>query len=157
MEGSRDNLGYYPVFPGRKYRDIKIGDVFYDSVTVTEAHLVMSCGLFKDFNPLHSNQTFGEGSNFKGRIMHGPFTAGVMAGLIGNFFGDAIIASLEQKVVFKAPVRPGDTLTTRWKVLNKEDKEKFNGGIVHLEGECRNQDGITVALGEAKALVGNGT
>ena len=156
MASVEDKPGTYAVFPGRKYKDIKIGEVFYDSVTVTEAHLMMSCGLFKDFNPLHSNQTFGEESKFGGRIMHGPFTAAVMAGLIGNYFTDTIIASLEQKVIFKAPVRPGDTLTTRWRVVKKEDKEKLGGGVVHMEGECKNQEDTLIALGEGKALVGNG-
>lgn len=156
MADDKNQPASYPVFHGRRYKDVKIGDVFYDSVTVTEAHLVLSCGLFKDFNPLHSNQMFGEESRFKGRIMHGPFTAGVMAGLIGNYFTETIIASLEQKVVFKAPVRPGDTLTTRWRVIKKEDKEKFEGGVVYLEGECENQEGTIIALGEARTLVGNG-
>jgi len=146
----------YPVFPGRKYRDLRVGEVFYDSVTVTEAHLILACGIFKDFNPLHSNQTFGERTSFKGRIMHGPFTAAVMAGLIGNYFTGTVIASLEQKVIFKAPVKPDDTLTTRWHVVKMEDKEKFEGGVVYLEGECVNQKGTIVALGEARALVGNG-
>ena len=148
--------GSYAICPGRKYRDIDIGEEFYDSVTVTEAHLMLSCGLFKDFNPLHSNQVFGGKTQFNGRIMHGPFTAGIMAGLIGNYFTDTIIASLEQKVVFKGAVFPGDTLTTRWRVVKKEDKEKFKGGIVTLEGECTNQEGTVVALGEGKTLVGNG-
>jgi len=152
----KNESGSYPVFPGRRYRDIRVGEVFYDSVTVTEAHLILACGIFKDFNPLHSNQTFGERTTFKGRIMHGPFTSAVMAGLIGNYFTDTIIASLEQKVIFKAPVRPGDTLTTSWRVAKKEDKEKFEGGIVFLDGECVNQEGTLLATGEAKALVGNG-
>jgi len=156
MVDFKNETGSYPVFPGRKYRDLSVGEVFYDSVTVTEAHLVLACGIFKDFNPLHSNQTFGERTAFKGRIMHGPFTSAVMAGLIGNYFTDTIIASLEQKVIFKAPVKPGDTLTTSWQVVKKEDKEKIDGGVVYLEGECVNQEGTIVALGEARAMIGNG-
>jgi acyl dehydratase len=155
MVDFKNETGSYPVFPGRKYRDLRVGEIFHDSVTVTEAHLVLACGIFKDFNPLHSNQTFGERTTFKGRIMHGPFTSAVMAGLIGNYFTDTIIA-LEQKVIFKAPVRPGDTLTTSWQVVKKEDKEKIDGGVVYLEGECVNQEGTIIALGEARAMIGNG-
>ncbi|MFH1351015.1 MAG: hypothetical protein ABII26_08750 [Pseudomonadota bacterium] len=28
--------------------------------------------------------------------------------------------------------------------------------IRHMEGECKNQEGVIIAVGEAKALVGNG-
>lgn len=143
------------MFKGKGFDELKLGERFSDSVTVTEAHIVMACGIFKDFNSLHSNESFAQGTTFKGRIAHGPLTAGIMSGVLGNYFSDTAFAYLEQSTRFKAPVRPGDTVTTEWEVVNLEPKAKYNGGVVSLKGDCKNQHGVLVAEAEGKVMVTN--
>ena len=49
-------------------------------------------------------------------------------------------------------VRPGDTLTTTWTVVAKDDKPAHGGGIVAFRAVATNQQGETVAQGSAKML-----
>jgi acyl dehydratase len=143
------------MFPGKGYNEVKIGESFASGLTVTETHLVMAAGLFGDFNPLHVDEQHARGSRFGGRILHGPFTSALVSAPVGMFFHTTAIAYVEQCCHFKAPVRPGDTLTTTWTITDKKDKPKHDGGLVILKGECRNQEGTVVAEAEGKILVKN--
>jgi acyl dehydratase len=141
------------MFPGKHYDEVKVGETFGTSLTVTETHLVLGSGMFGDFNPLHVNETFAKQSRFGGRILHGPFTSALIAAPVGNYFHSTAIAYLEHTCRFKAPVRPGDTLTTTWTIIEKLDKPKHEGGVCVIAGVCRNQNSETVVEAEGKILV----
>ena len=141
------------VFHGKWYDEVTAGDSFADSVTVTETHLVLAAGMFGDFNPLHVDEAFAEKSRFGGRILHGPFTSALVSAPVGMYFAGTAIAYMEHACRFKAPVRPGDTLATRWTVVNKLDKPKHGGGIVVMRCESRNQHGDIVVEADGKILV----
>jgi len=141
------------VIQGKYYDEVKVGDTFGASLTVTETHLVLAAGLFGDFNPLHVDETHARASRFGGRILHGAFTGALMSAPAGMYFHGTAIAYLEQNCRFKAPVRPGDTVTTTWTIVDRLDKPKHEGGIVVLAAVCRNQDDILVAEAEGKMLV----
>lgn len=143
------------MFPGKHYGEVAIGESFGSSLTVTEAHLVLAAGLFGDFNPLHVDESFARGSRFGGRILHGPFTSALVSAPVGMYFHSTAIAYLEHTCRFKAPVRPGDTLKTTWRIIDKLDKPKHAGGIVVLTGKALNQDGTVVVEAEGKILVAN--
>jgi acyl dehydratase len=141
------------MFAGKWYDEVKVGDRFTTGLTVTETHLVLAAGLFGDFNPLHVDEGHARGSRYGGRILHGPFTAALVASPVGMYFHTTAIAYVEHACRFKAPVRPGDTLTTSWTVTGLLPKPKHRGGIVVLACECRNQDGAVVAEADGKILV----
>lgn len=141
------------MFPGKYFDELAVGETFGTSLTVTETHLVLGSGLFGDFNPLHVDETFAQRSRFAGRVLHGPFTSALVAAPVGNYFHSTAIAYLEHTCRFRAPVRPGDTLTTSWTVVEKLAKPKHGGGICVLAGVCRNQHGDTVVEAEGKILV----
>ncbi len=141
------------MFPGKYFDQVSIGDQFSTSLTVTETHLVLASGLFGDFNPLHVDKEHAHQSRFGGRILHGPFTSALVAAPVGNYFHGTAIAYLEHLCRFKAPVRPGDTLTTTWTVRGLEPKPKHNGGIVVLEAVCKNHQAVVVAEAEGKIMV----
>jgi acyl dehydratase len=141
---------------GNAYSKVEVGVCFEHALTVTETHLVTAAGLFGDFNPLHVDEEFAAKSRYGTRVLHGPFTAALMATSVGLFFSGTAIGYLEHCCRFTAPVRPGDTLTTCWTVVGKEDKPRHQGGIIELEAVCRNQEGIDVANGEGRVLVGEG-
>jgi 3-hydroxybutyryl-CoA dehydratase len=143
------------MFPGKHYDEVAIGESFGSSLTVTETHLVLAAGLFGDFNPLHVDEQHARASRFGGRILHGPFTSALVSAPVGMFFHSTAIAYLEHTCRFKAPVRPGDTLKTTWKIIDKLDKPKHAGGIVVLTGDACNQDGTLVVEAEGKILVAN--
>jgi 3-hydroxybutyryl-CoA dehydratase len=141
------------MFQGKWYDEVAVGERFGTSVTVTETHLVLGAGMFGDFNPLHVDEEFSSKSIFGTRILHGPFTAALVSAPVGMYFAGTAIAYLEHHCRFKAPVRPGDTLTTEWTVTEKLDKPKHNGGICVLKGLSRNQKGEIAVEAEGKILV----
>jgi 3-hydroxybutyryl-CoA dehydratase len=138
---------------GKWYEEVQVGERFGASVTVTETHLVLAAGMFGDFNPLHVDEAFAKRSRFGTRILHGPFSSALVSSPVGMHFAGTAIAYLEHACRFKAPVRPGDTLTTEWTVLEKLDKPKHNGGICVLHGTARNQDGEVAVEADGKILV----
>src|SRR3954462_10925761 len=129
------------MFPGKWYGEVKVGERFGTSVTVTETHLVLGAGLFGDFNPLHVDEEFSKKSMFGGRILHGPFTSALISAPVGMYFSRTALAYLEHACRFKAPVRPGAPPTTEWTVVKKLDKPKHKGGICVMKGVCKNQEG----------------
>ena len=141
------------MFQGKWYDEVPVGERFGTSVTVTEAHLVLGSGLFGDFNPLHVDEEFAKKSMFGTRILHGPFTSALVSAPVGMYFSGTAIAYLEHACRFKAPVRPGDTLKTEWRVVEKLDKPRHRGGIFVLRGSATNQNGETVVEAEGKILV----
>ncbi len=141
------------VFHGKWYDEVKVGDSFGTSLTVTETHIVLGSGMFGDFNPLHVDEEFSKKSLFGGRILHGPFTSALVASPVGNFFAGTAIAYLEHTCRFKAPVRAGDTITTNWTIVGKADKPKHKGGIFEMTAVATNQRGEVAVEAEGKILV----
>lgn len=141
------------VFHGKWYDEVAIGESFGASLTVTEAHLVLGAGMFGDFNPLHVDEEFADKSRFGGRILHGPFTSALVSAPTGMYFAGTAIAYLEHACRFKAPVRPGDMLTTVWTIVEKSDKPKHRGGIVTMRALTKNQRADVVVEADGKMLV----
>jgi 3-hydroxybutyryl-CoA dehydratase len=138
---------------GRWYDEVKIGDSFTRTITITETHLVLGAGLIGDFNPHHVNDLYAKGSRFGTRILHGMMTSALMGAAVGMYFHGTAIAYLEHAARFKAPVRAGDTLSTTWTITDRHDTPKHGGGVVTLHGDCRDQRGTVVAEADAKILV----
>lgn len=138
---------------GRWYDEVCVGETFSRSITITETHLVLGAGLIGDFNPHHTNDEYAKSSRFGTRILHGMLTSAMMGAPVGMYFHGTAIAYLEHAARFLAPVRAGDTLATTWTVTDRLDKPRHGGGVVVLQGVCRNQDGIDVADADARILV----
>jgi len=143
------------MFPGKGFNQTRVGETFSSSLTVTETHLVLAAGLFGDFNPLHVDDSHATKARLGGRVLHGPFTSALMSAPAGMYFHTTAIAYLEHNCRFKAPVRPGDTLKTTWRIIERMEKTKHDGGILVLEARCENQHGDLVAEADGKMLVAN--
>ncbi|HSQ81699.1 MAG TPA: MaoC/PaaZ C-terminal domain-containing protein [Casimicrobiaceae bacterium] len=138
---------------GKWFDEVRAGDAFASAVTVTETHLVLGAGLIGDFNPHHTNAEFAKGTRFGTPILHGMMTSAIMGAAVGMYFHGTAIAYLEHRARFLAPVRAGDTLTSRWTVTGLIPKPAHGGGIVVLTGRGTIQGGTLVAETEAKILV----
>lgn len=138
---------------GKWYDEVRIGDTFAHTITITETHIVMGAGLIGDFNPHHMNEEYAKGTRFGTRILHGMTTSALMGAPVGMYFHGTAIAYLEHAARFRAPVRAGDTLTSAWKIVELLDKPKHGGGVVVLEGVAHNQAGAVVADADARMLV----
>jgi 3-hydroxybutyryl-CoA dehydratase len=142
-------------FVGKAFDEITEGETFGQTLTIDSSHISRACGMFGDFNPLHSDEQFCANSRFGQRILHGPMTSALMSASIGMFFYGTAITYLEHNCRFRSPVFAGDTLTTTWTIKEILDKPKHNGGVAVLNGQCLNQRGETVAEADGKILLVN--
>jgi len=115
--------------------------------TLTETDIVLFAAASGDVNSVHLNQEYAEKTPFGGRIAHGILTAGVISACIANRLPGAGTIYLGQTLKFKAPVRPGDTVTAIVTVKSI-DPEKNR---VVLDTICQ-VGGKTVLEGEATVL-----
>lgn len=137
---------------GHYYEELEVGQRFEaGAVTVTDAHLVATAGLYGDFHPLHVDDLAQVTAQFGRRIAHGIFTAGIVIAPIGRIGGRAVATHLEDNVSYLAPVFVGDTIRVRIEVIGKEPRSRF--GIVRFRHTGENQDGVRVV--EAETVMGH--
>ena len=79
--------------------------------TVTEADIILFAGVSTDVNPAHLDEEYCKGTMFGGRIAHGMLSAGFISAVLANKLPGPGTIYLSQTLKFKAPVRPGDTVT----------------------------------------------
>jgi 3-hydroxybutyryl-CoA dehydratase len=102
-----------------------------------------------DTNPVHLDDAYASGTRFGRRIAHGMIAAGLISAALANDLPGPGTVYLSQTLQFKAPVYPGDTITTAVEVKSvRADKP-----IVTLATVCRNQSDVVVLQGEAVVLV----
>ena len=65
-----------------------------------------------DFNPIHVDEEFGKNSPFGKNIAHGMMIAATISELMTNAYPETWSETGSMKIRFKAPVFPGDTITT---------------------------------------------
>jgi acyl dehydratase len=109
--------------------------------TITEADVVAFSALTGDWHPQHSDAQWAADSAFGERIAHGMLIVSFAVGLV-NFDPERVIALRRVRdVVFKRPVRLGDTIhvegteaerrdvddetalvTWNWRIVNQDDE-----------------------------------
>jgi acyl dehydratase len=118
--------------------------------TVTEADLVIYSGLSGDYNPLHTDEEYCKATGFGTRIAHGPLVYAIAAGLLFqlHLYDDTLIAFLGfENLRFTKPVKPGDTIRARIKVLEKRETSRPDRGVMKRLLEVVNQRGEVVQEG----------
>jgi 3-hydroxybutyryl-CoA dehydratase len=93
--------------------DLAVGMNAVSAKTVTEADIVLYAGVSGDTNPVHINQEYAAGTQFKGRIAHGMLTAGLISTVLGTKLPGPGCIYMSQNLKFRAPVRIGDTVHAR--------------------------------------------
>jgi 3-hydroxybutyryl-CoA dehydratase len=137
---------------GHYFEELEVGQRFdAGAVTVTDAHLVATAGLYGDFHPLHVDDLAQAATPFGRRIAHGVFTAGVVIAPIGRIGGRAVATHLEDHVTYLAPVFVGDTIRVGIEVIEKQRRSRF--GVVRFRHTGHNQDGKPVV--EAVTVMGH--
>lgn len=139
---------------GLRYAQVRLGDRYRRSLSITAQHLDDGARLIGDFNPLHVDEDFARASRFGGRILHGVITSALMGAELGMVFAGTALGYLQHDARFLAPVRIGDRLDITWTVVALEDKPRHGGGIVSCDGEALNQRGERVCLAHGRMLVG---
>ncbi|MDA0338390.1 MAG: MaoC family dehydratase [Proteobacteria bacterium] len=112
--------------------------------TVTDADIVNFAGVSGDTNPVHLSDEFAGDTMFKGRIAHGMLSASYLSTVIGTKLPGPGCIYMSQSLRFKAPVRPGDTVTatvTVAEVMTEKKRVRLDcvctvGGKDVLDGEA---------------------
>jgi acyl dehydratase len=124
--------------------------------TIGEAEISAFAGLSGDYNPLHVNEEYAKTTIFGTRVAHGPLVYAVAAGLLFqlHLYDDTLIAFLGfEDLRFTAPVRAGDTVRARIKVLERRETSKPDRGVVVRELRVFNQHDTCVQEGRQVFLV----
>ncbi|MEM2984998.1 MAG: MaoC family dehydratase [Candidatus Freyarchaeota archaeon] len=141
---------------GKTYGEFQIGAKDKSpAVTITDAHIILFASLSGDYNPLHIDEEFAKKTPFKTRIAHGLLSVSVLSGYLGQLLSGTAIAFLGAHYKFTAPVKIGDTIHAESEIINKKDVAKYNGGVVTIKMQIKNQRGEVCVDGEASAMVSN--
>ena len=97
-----------------------------------------------DHNPLHVDPEFAATTQFKGTIAHGMLVLAYLSEMLTAAFGQRWLDSGRLKIRFRAPARPGDTITSTGTVT------RVDGENVSCNIECKNQTGEVLISGQAE-------
>lgn len=98
-----------------------------------------------DYNPLHYDAELAARTTFGGIIVQGGVTSGLLNAVVAEDLPGPGSVFLNVDWSFKAPVRPGDTITAEIEVLDvRQDKP-----ITRLRTTVTDDNGVTVLDGTA--------
>ncbi len=113
--------------------------------TVTEKDVQLFGEATGDMNPVHFDEEYARKTVFRGRVAHGALSIGFISALLGTALpGDGSIF-VSASIVFKLPVRIGDTVVTTATVREVIGRE------VIMDCACT-VDGKQVLESEARVL-----
>lgn len=141
------------------YEDLEIGfECTTPARTVTEADIVTFAGLSGDYNALHTNQEFAKTTIFQGRIAHGILGLAIASGLFTRTefmqqIQKSLMAFLSLNWKFTGPIKIGDTISVKVKLIEKKETKKPDRGIIVLERTVINHHGEVVQQGETTLMI----
>jgi 3-hydroxybutyryl-CoA dehydratase len=133
---------------GLYLEDLALGQCSERMHTVVGADIEAFATVSGDRNPVHLDEAYAAETQFKGRIAHGMLGAAYISAILGMDLPGPGAIYLSQALVFKRPVRIGDTVLARATII-AIDTEKAR---VTLKTECE-VNGKTVIEGEAVVMV----
>lgn len=131
---------------GVPFAELKVGDKGSMSKTISEYDIYTFAGVTGDFNPIHVNSEFAKGTMFKERIAHGMLGAGFISAVLGTCMPGPTNVYMSQELVFKAPIKIGDTVTATCELIEKIEEKKR----LIFRTTVTNQDGVLAIDGKAK-------
>jgi acyl dehydratase len=135
------------------WEDLKAGQRFRSpGRTVTEADVVAFAGLSGDYNEVHVNADYAEGTAFGQRIAHGLLGLSIASGL---FTRTELVLRIQQNLVallglewkFTGPVLIGDTVYLEAEITGTRETRDPRRGIIEVTRRVVNQRGDVVQQG----------
>jgi len=145
-----DQVEYVQSLSG-KLEDVKVGTTLFFTKTVSESDVYTYAGVTGDFSPNHVNAEYMKQGRYGERIAHGALLVGFMSAAAARMRVVRAVSLGYDRVRFVAPVKFGDTITTKY-TITKVDLEKKR---MYNDVTCTNQRGETVATAiHLRAFVG---
>jgi acyl dehydratase len=123
----------------------EVGQKARRSRAVTSRDIALFTEISGDRNPLHYDEKVARSTRFGGIVVQGGVTSAILNAVVAEDLPGPGTVFLQVNWSFKAPVRPGDTITGEVKVTNvREDKP-----ITELETRVILSDGTVILDGNA--------
>jgi acyl dehydratase len=123
----------------------EVGQTARRTRDVTAKDIELFTAISGDRNPLHYDETLAAATRFGGIVVQGGITSAILNAVVAEDLPGPGTVFLQVNWSFKAPVRPGDTITGEVKVTKvREDKP-----ITELETRVFTGDGTLVLDGTA--------
>jgi acyl dehydratase len=137
------------------FEDVSVGDKFpIPSRTIADANFAAFQLASGDNHPIHYDLPYCQARGHENLLAHG-FQALIEttpgAGMLPHYFGDALIAFIEQSSKFLKPLYAGDTVYPMLEVVALEPGHST--GVVVLRSTLHNQRRELILEGEQKLLV----
>jgi acyl dehydratase len=122
-----------------------VGQIAHLSRTVTDNDIALFTEISGDRNPLHYDEAAAKVSRFGEIVVQGGITSAILNAVVAEELPGPGTVFLNVSWAFKAPVRPGDTITGRVEVTSaRTDKP-----ITELKTTVTRDDGTVVLDGTA--------
>ena len=118
---------------------------------VTQQQIEKYAAASGDFNPVHVDHEFAASSQFGGTIAHGMMIAASISEMMTEAFQEAWARGGRMKIRFRAPVRPGDTVTASGHVKSVREGDGVREVVCSVT--VRNQNGEEAITGDASVAI----
>jgi acyl dehydratase len=123
----------------------EVGQTARRSREVTSRDIELFTAISGDRNPIHYDETIASATRFGGIVVQGGITSAILNAVVAEDLPGPGTVFLQTNWSFKAPVRPGDTITGEVTVTSvREDKP-----ITELQTRVMLADGTVVLDGNA--------
>lgn len=127
----------------------RIGQTAELRQVIGERELSRFVELTGDDNPIHTDESYAEGTKFKTRVMHGMLGASFISTIIGKHLPGEGSLWISQKLNFHSPVFINDELLVRAEIIEINDSHE----VLTIKIEMINQLHQLVTSGECKVKV----
>lgn len=121
------------------------------SKSVTQEQVDAYAEAAGDFNPIHLDPEFAAQTQFGSRIAHGMLILAFVSEMMGTAFPATWAEGGALRVRFRAPVFPGESVTTYGKIKLITDSP--SGRVAECVVGCRKPDGSDAIAGTAAVPV----
>ncbi len=123
----------------------EVGQMARRSRQVTARDIELFTEMSGDRNPLHYDEAVARATRFGGIVVQGGVTSAILNAVVAEDLPGPGTVFLETRWQFKAPVRPGDTITGEVEVT----KARPDKPITELRTRVIRDDGTVVLEGNA--------
>ena len=123
----------------------EVGQTAQRSRAVTSRDIELFTEISGDRNPLHYDEEVARATRFGGIVVQGGVTSAILNAVVAEDLPGPGTVFLEVNWSFKAPVRPGDTITVEVEVT----KVRPDKPITELQTRVTRDDGTLVLEGNA--------
>ena len=120
-----------------------VGDTAERSRAITDGDIESFTAISGDRNPLHYDEAVAASTSFGRIVVQGGVTSGLLNAVVAENLPGPGSVFLNVNWNFRAPVRPGDTITTRVDVV----EVRVDKPLTTLDCKITNQDAIVVLDG----------